>query len=60
METSDCAATLEPGYFHNSGIGERERFLAGARIRGESALLVCTIGDAQNEPPPRWPSPTHR
>lgn len=37
METSDCAAALEPGYSTGGGEDERERFLAGARQRGELA-----------------------
>jgi hypothetical protein len=53
QESSDCAAALEPGYFHSSGANERDRFLAGARSRGETALVVCTIGDAQTERPRR-------
>ena len=45
METSDCAAALEPGIFHNQGASERDRYIAGARNRGETAVLISTIGD---------------
>ena len=45
METSDCAAALEPGIYHNQGASERDRYIAGASNRGETALLISTIGD---------------
>ena len=35
METGDCAAALVPGAFVGGGTSERDRFLAGARLRGE-------------------------
>jgi hypothetical protein len=40
---------IEPGYFHNRGAFERDRFLAGARARGELAIVVTGIGDAGDE-----------
>lgn len=46
MESSDCAIAIEPGVFHNRGAAERDRFLAGAARRGELALVVTVIGDA--------------
>lgn len=46
METNDCAIAIEPGHYHNRGVAERDRFLAGAARRGELALLVAVIGDA--------------
>lgn len=46
METSDCAVAIEPGFFHNRGADERDRFFAGARRRGELALAITVIGDA--------------
>lgn len=48
METSDCAAALEPGFFHNQGASERDRYIAGARNRGETAVLISTIGDVSS------------
>ncbi|GAA4727603.1 hypothetical protein Prum_068420 [Phytohabitans rumicis] len=49
METSDCAVAIEPGHFHNRGDAERDRFLAGAARRGELALVVAVIGDADGD-----------
>jgi hypothetical protein len=46
MESSDCAAALEPGIYHNRGASERDRYIAGAGRRGETAVLISTIGDA--------------
>jgi hypothetical protein len=57
METSDCAAALEPSIFHSSGGKELQRFLAGATARHETALLVATIGNADDDSP-RWPLAT--
>jgi hypothetical protein len=51
METSDCAAALEPGYFAGRGDDERDRFLAGACRRGELALVVTVIGDLNDDGP---------
>lgn len=44
METSDCAAAIDPGIFHDRGAQELDRFLAGASSRNEVALVVATIG----------------
>ncbi|MDZ5446831.1 hypothetical protein U2F26_29590 [Micromonospora sp. 4G57] len=49
METSDCAIAIEPGHYHNRGVAERDRFLAGAARRGELALVVAVIGDADGD-----------
>lgn len=49
METSDCAAALDPSIFHGRGEAELRRFLASARGRGEVALVVATIGDVNDE-----------
>ena len=46
METSDCAVALEPSVFYQHGADELQRFLAGARARGETALVVVTVGHA--------------
>jgi hypothetical protein len=45
METGDCAAALVPGAFGGGGTSERDRYLAGARLRSEIALVVAMIGD---------------
>lgn len=49
QETWDCVMALEPAIFANTGGRERERFVAGAIDRGETALLVSSIGDADGE-----------
>jgi hypothetical protein len=48
MESSDCAAALEPGIYHNRGDNERDGYLAGAASRGETALVISSIGDVNN------------
>jgi hypothetical protein len=53
METSDCAITIEPGYFTGHGLDERRRFIAGAAQRGETALVVTSIGNADGDDPRR-------
>jgi hypothetical protein len=50
-ETSDCVAALDPCIFHGHGAAELERFLTGARTRGEAALIVATIGDVDDDRP---------
>jgi hypothetical protein len=49
METGDCAAAIDPGL--GDGADELDRFLAGARGRGEPALVLATIGDATGDAP---------
>jgi hypothetical protein len=51
METSDCAAALDPSIFHGHGADEFERFLAGTRSRQETALVIATIGEAEDSSP---------
>jgi len=53
QESWDCAVALEPGIFSSGGDDERKRFLAGAAERGETALLVSTIGDVNDDTPKR-------
>lgn len=48
-ESGDCTVAIEPGRFHNHGAMERERFFAGARARGELAVVIAGIGDASEE-----------
>ena len=49
METSDCAAAIDPSIFHSRGGTELERFLAGTEARGEIALVVAIIGNVDDE-----------
>jgi hypothetical protein len=49
METSECAAALDPSIFHGRGGTELDRFLAGARGGEEVASVVATIGDVNDE-----------
>ena len=51
MESSDCPAALEPGIYHQSGADELKRFLAGAASRGETAVLIATVGNVNEERP---------
>src|SRR5215218_10352096 len=51
METSDCAAALDPSIFHGHGTDEFERFLAGARGRQEIAVVIARIGNAEANSP---------
>lgn len=51
MESSDCAVALSPGHFHNQGNEEMKRLLAGARQRGELALVVTVVGQVKEERP---------
>ena len=54
VETSDCAAALEPSIFTNHGGAELNRFLAGAASRDETAVVIATIGDVEDKQP-RFP-----
>ncbi|MGZ6564567.1 MAG: hypothetical protein ACXVH1_34335 [Solirubrobacteraceae bacterium] len=51
MESSDCPAALEPNVFHNHGGVELKRFLEGAASRRETAVLVVTMGNANDDRP---------
>jgi len=51
METSDCAAALDPSVFHSHGADEWQRFLAGAGGRHETALVIATVGNAEDDSP---------
>ncbi|MEU8718367.1 hypothetical protein [Streptomyces sp. NPDC048663] len=48
MDTSTCAAAINPSHFHNRGADEFERFLSGAALRGEPALIIATMGNADD------------
>jgi hypothetical protein len=49
METSDCAIAIEPGYVSGRGFDESKRFAAGAAQRGEIALVMTLIGNAEGD-----------
>ncbi|MEU8295621.1 hypothetical protein [Streptomyces pseudogriseolus] len=49
MESSDCPAALSPGHTHGRGDEEMRRLLAGARQRGELALVLAVIGRAEED-----------
>jgi hypothetical protein len=51
MESSDCPAALEPSIYHQNGGDELKRFLAGAASRGETAVLIATMGNANDDRP---------
>lgn len=51
MESSDCAAALDPSIYHGHGADELKRFLAGAQARGELALLITTMGNVNDHSP---------
>jgi hypothetical protein len=49
METSDCAAALNPSVFHGRGAAPRRRVHAAARR--ETALVIATVGNADENSP---------
>src|ERR1700733_11057067 len=51
MESSDCAAALDPSIYPDHGADELKRFLAGARERDELALLITTMGNVNDQRP---------
>jgi hypothetical protein len=51
MESRDCVAALEPGpSSFDLGATERDRYVAGARQRHETALLISTVGHSNPLP----------
>lgn len=48
MDTADCAAAFDPSIFATRGADELARFRAGARNRGETAIVIATIGDVED------------
>lgn len=50
-ETADCVAALQPGWYHNRGDRERDRYLEGAAARGETALVISILGFAHDTRP---------
>lgn len=53
MESSDCAAALDPNLYRGHGLDEFERFLAGVRSRKELALVITTMGTVNDQSPRR-------
>ncbi|WP_206307371.1 hypothetical protein [Streptomyces sp. ICN441] len=51
MESSDCPAAVEPGFFSREGAEEFQRFLSGARRRGEVALVFAVVGHVDDDRP---------
>jgi hypothetical protein len=49
METTSCAAALEPNVFGRQGAEELRRFLDGAQVRDETALVITTMGNAADD-----------
>jgi hypothetical protein len=48
-DSSNAVAAIEPSRFHNRGVKEWDRFLAGTRSRGEIALVISMIGHPRHE-----------
>ncbi|MFI1488056.1 hypothetical protein [Streptomyces sp. NPDC020747] len=51
MDTSACAVAINPSHFASRGADEFERFLSGAASRGEPALIIATMGNADDDGP---------
>ncbi|MFD7900569.1 hypothetical protein [Streptomyces sp. NPDC059743] len=49
MDTSTCAAAINPSHFSGHGADEFDRFLPGAALRGEPALIIATMGTADDD-----------
>ncbi|MFE6522290.1 hypothetical protein [Streptomyces sp. NPDC057794] len=49
MDTSTCAAAINPSHFSGHGADEYVRFLSGAASRGEPALIIATMGTADDD-----------
>ncbi len=47
-DTSDCVAAIEPGADYGAGGEQIWRLVAGARGRGEQALLLSTLGSGHS------------
>ncbi|MFF3768569.1 hypothetical protein ACFYYR_31455 [Streptomyces sp. NPDC001922] len=54
MDTSTCAAAINPSYFSGNGADEYDRFLSGAASRGEPALIIATMGTADDDEDRVW------
>lgn len=49
VDTSTCAAAINPSHFSGHGADEFDRFLSGAASRGELALIIATMGTADDD-----------
>lgn len=49
MDTSTCAVAINPSDFASQGADEFERFLSGAASRSEPALIIATLGNADDD-----------
>lgn len=49
MDTSTCAAAINPSHFSGHGADEYDRYLSGAASRGEPALIIATMGTADDD-----------
>ncbi|MFC9467740.1 hypothetical protein [Streptomyces coelicoflavus] len=54
MDTSTCAAAINPSNFSGRGADEFDRFLSGAASRGEPALIIATMGTADDDDDRVW------
>lgn len=50
-ESATCVAALQPGWFHNQGAPERDRYFDGAAERNETALVISVLGFAHDTKP---------
>ncbi|MEU7646892.1 hypothetical protein [Streptomyces huasconensis] len=51
MDTSICAAVINPNHYASRGADEFECFMSGAASRGEPALIIVTMGNADGDGP---------
>ena len=51
MESSDCAAALDPSIYHGRGIDELERFLAGGASPRRTRAADHDDGQRERSPP---------
>ncbi|NJP74961.1 hypothetical protein, partial [Streptomyces sp. C1-2] len=54
MDTSTCAAAINPSDFSTHCADEFDRFLSGAASRGEPALILATMGTADDDNERVW------
>jgi hypothetical protein len=54
MDTSTCAAAINPSQISGHGADEFERFLSGAASHGEPALIIATMGTADEDDDRGW------
>lgn len=54
MDTSTCAAAINPSHVSGHGADEFDRFLSEAASRGEPALIIATMGTADDDDDRVW------